>query len=371
MGSKRKLASRIIDHILEENQSTKYIYDVFGGGGAISFEAMQRPQIKQVFYNELNTGVVELLKKIRDDGVTEEFYQWIDRETFKKHKDDNTWFGGLCAVVWSFGNNKDKGYLYGKKIEEDKRLLHEIIVNKCKESLETFNKKYDVDIRLENDTLLENEGVQSRRLKVMKDVKAKSKKRIDIQHLEALNHIEKLKRLQYLESLNHTGNIQKRRIKVQSSLKKSGKEQQIFKHIDKCNMSKNLEYMQHLENLKKSSKKADIFKSIDKSSMSQQLERVQLQQLEISNLSYDEVTISTPIKETIIYLDPPYENTAKYSKGICHKELYEWIDGLTRRGYKVYLSGYESELRCVEEFSHRSTLSATANNKVVEKLFVS
>jgi len=330
MGSKRKLASSIIDHILEENPSTKYIYDVFGGGGAISFEAMQRPQIKQVFYNELNTGVVELLKKIRDDGVTEEFYQWIDRETFKRHKDDNTWFGGLCAVVWSFGNNKDKGYLYGKKIEEDKRLLHEIIVNKCKESLEAFNKKYDVDIRLENDTLLENEDIQSRRLEVMNGVK---------------KVYQKFKQLQHLESLNHIENIQKRRIKVQSSLKKSSKKADIFKSIDKSSMS------QHLERV-------------------QQLERVQLQQLEISNLSYDEVTISAPIKETIIYLDPPYENTAKYSKGICHKELYEWIDGLTRRGYKVYLSSYESELRCVKEFSHRSTLSATTNNKVVEKLFV-
>ena len=58
----------------------------------MSFEFMKRQQIEQVHYNELNTGVVELLRKIRDDGITDEFYQWIDRDTFEKHKDDDDWF---------------------------------------------------------------------------------------------------------------------------------------------------------------------------------------------------------------------------------------------------------------------------------------
>jgi len=70
MGSKRKLAKKIVDSILEDNPKCKYFFDLFGGGGAISFEVIQRPQIKQVVYNELNTGVVELLKHIRDNGIT-------------------------------------------------------------------------------------------------------------------------------------------------------------------------------------------------------------------------------------------------------------------------------------------------------------
>ena len=86
MGSKRKLAKRIVDEILQANLKTKYFYDLFGGGGAISFEALQRKKIKKVIYNELNTGVVELLRKIQEDGITKEFYQWIDRDTFNKHK---------------------------------------------------------------------------------------------------------------------------------------------------------------------------------------------------------------------------------------------------------------------------------------------
>ena len=85
MGSKRKLSKPIIDYILANNPRTNYFYDLFGGGGAISFEALKRKKIKKVHYNELNNGVVELIKKIRDDGVTDEFYKWIGKDIFNKH----------------------------------------------------------------------------------------------------------------------------------------------------------------------------------------------------------------------------------------------------------------------------------------------
>ena len=131
MGSKRKLARPIVDYIIANNPKAIYFYDLFGGGGAINFEALKRKQFKKVFYNELNTGVCELLKKIRTDGVTPEFYKWVSRDEFDTHKNDDTWYGGLLATCWSFGNNQ-KGYLFGAKIEEDKRLLHEVVVNNGK-----------------------------------------------------------------------------------------------------------------------------------------------------------------------------------------------------------------------------------------------
>jgi site-specific DNA-adenine methylase len=48
MGSKRKLASNIVNLILELNPKCKYFYDLFGGGGAISFEALQKPKIATI-----------------------------------------------------------------------------------------------------------------------------------------------------------------------------------------------------------------------------------------------------------------------------------------------------------------------------------
>jgi site-specific DNA-adenine methylase len=88
----------------------------------------------------------------------------------------------------------------------------------------------------------------------------------------------------------------------------------------------------------------------------------------ILNLSYDQVPITTPIAETIVYLDPPYETTAKYQKTICHRRLEDYVKSSP---YKIYLSSYECPdgMHEVLSMEHRSILAATANIKVVEKLF--
>jgi site-specific DNA-adenine methylase len=285
MGSKREIAEDIVDYMIQNNPNANYFYDLFGGGGAISFELLQRN--KTVYYNELNTGVVRLLEKIKDEGITPEFYNWIDKETFNKHKNDDTWFGGLLKTCWSFGNNQ-KDYLFSTHIEPDKRLLHEIIVNRCNVSRNTFKELTGLYIE---DNYLIKESIQERRLEVMKLVKSVIG-RFDMEHLERVPHLERLQRLE---------NIQR------------------------------------------------------------------LKGLNISNKSYLDVEINTPVDETIIYLDPPYFNTRKYQEDICHKELMEYIK---QSPYKIYVSSYEFDLPEVWSKHKRCTLSATANsNKVVEKLF--
>jgi site-specific DNA-adenine methylase len=117
MGSKRKIANKIVNFIIDQHQEINNFYDVFGGGGAISFEALQKHQIKSVHYNDLNSGVVNLLRKIQKDGVTEEFYEWVSREEFNKFKNGDSWRNGLIKTCWSFGNNQ-ADYLYGKEKEE-------------------------------------------------------------------------------------------------------------------------------------------------------------------------------------------------------------------------------------------------------------
>jgi len=287
MGSKRKLSKKIIDLIIENNPHAAHFYDLFGGGGAMSFQALKRRRFKSVHYNELNTGVVELLKKIRTDGVTDEFYEWIDREKFHELKNEPTWKGGLVATCWSFGNNS-KNYLFSKENEAIKKPLHNIIVNRCEDSINEF---YELSGLLVEPHLLRKDKIQDRRLDVMNFIKKNSSDRIGLQQLQQLERLQQLEQLERLQ---------------------------------------------------------------------------QLQQLEITNLSYEDVEIKTPIESTIIYLDPPYFNTAKYQEIICHDTLYDWI---TNSPYKIYISSYDMPFEVVAELEHRSTLSATANNKVVEKLF--
>ena len=123
MGSKRKIAGKLVDYMLANTPSAKYVYDLFGGGGAMSFEFMQRQQIERVHYNEINTGVVELLRKIMTDGVTDEFYQWVTRDEFNELKKGGDWRAGLIKTCWSFGGNQSS-YLFGKSIEADKEVWH-------------------------------------------------------------------------------------------------------------------------------------------------------------------------------------------------------------------------------------------------------
>ena len=288
MGSKRKLAPKILNKIMQDNPDTKYFYDLFGGGASVSLLAVQYPKLKKVFYNEFNTSIVLLLRDIRNNGVSAKYYEWIDRDTFKENVNEDTLLGGICKCFWSFGNIQ-KNYLFGKDIEDDKRLLHEIVVNQCKKSLKEFNNKFDVNIILDYESCLfgYEESINDRRLRIMQQVKASMPQRMDLERLEQLQQLQQLE---------------------------------------------------------------------------------QLQQLHITNLSYEQVEITTPIDETIIYLDPPYKNTASYSKTIDFDKLEEYIN---KSPYKIYVSGYENTYDMIEvaSFKHRSTLSPTANNEVEEKLY--
>lgn len=283
MGSKRKLAPKILDYILENNPNCKYFYDLFGGGGAISFEALQRQQIEKVYYNEVNTGVVELVKKIQKDGISPEFYEWIDRETFYDLKNGSNWKAGLIKTCWSFGNNQIS-YMYGNNIDRLKKEAHNYLM------LNGYDKTSKTRLKL------------LKQFKVDTEIQA----RFELQHLERLQHLEHLERVEHLECLD------------------------------------NLERIQHLE---------------------------------ISNLSYENVKIKTPVNETIIYLDPPYNVKNSVSRYKKEKNYYNsfnydsYYSYIFNSEYKIYTSSYESGLYEVDSYEHRCSLSSKVNNKVIEKLF--
>ena len=88
-----------------------------------------------------------------------------------------------------------------------------------------------------------------------------------------------------------------------------------------------------------------------------------------SVLDYEEVTIP---EDSVIYCDIPYEDTNVYNKaeGFDYERFYQWCE---RQTQPVFISSYqmpEDRFDCIEEFTHRSTLSATANNLVTERIYV-
>ena len=90
-----------------------------------------------------------------------------------------------------------------------------------------------------------------------------------------------------------------------------------------------------------------------------------------SVLDYAKVEIP---KDSVIYCDIPYEGTDGYlekdSGGFDYERFYDWCEHQTQ---PVFISSYQmpdDRFDCIEEFSHRSTLSATANNLVTERIYV-
>jgi len=78
-------------------------------------------------------------------------------------------------------------------------------------------------------------------------------------------------------------------------------------------------------------------------------------------------------QKAIIYCDPPYKNTLKYSDEINHNEFWEWVRTMSKRGHKVFVSEYEApkDFKCVWSKEVYNTIDKnTSGKKGIEKLFI-
>lgn len=88
------------------------------------------------------------------------------------------------------------------------------------------------------------------------------------------------------------------------------------------------------------------------------------------NVPYDELIIPP---NSLIYCDPPYEGTAKYSTGnFDHTKFWQWCRDKSDEGHTVYISEYNAPddfILCLE-INHFTTLNNKNNkSKRTEKLF--
>lgn len=196
MGSKRKIAPDILREITTRHLGITDFYDLFGGGGSVSFNAIKDYRFN-VHYNELNSHIYYLVDYLKNNKELDpKFYEWVTREEFFKQcaRTDADWYSGFVMSCWSFGN-KQSSYIYGSDIENIKRLAHEFIVNGCLDSM----REIGVDIP----ELISITEIQKRRLLFCKEIEFLLKSRFDMQNLESLKYIESLGRLQNLQNLQN------------------------------------------------------------------------------------------------------------------------------------------------------------------------
>jgi DNA adenine methylase len=85
--------------------------------------------------------------------------------------------------------------------------------------------------------------------------------------------------------------------------------------------------------------------------------------------SYENLDIP---ENSIIYCDPPYKNTTKYSSDFNHDLFWKWCNDKIVEGHKVFVSEYEApeDWQCVWQKEITSSLTKnTGSKKGVEKLF--
>ena len=128
-GSKKKISKKIIEIIKQNFGTDKPIYDIFGGGGAITAECILNGL--EVYYNDLDKDITNAFER-----VISQDREWIktlivSRDEFFeiKAKENKTTDDFLKLLVNSFGNDK-RSYLYSKEISDLKYNLAKEIIEK-------------------------------------------------------------------------------------------------------------------------------------------------------------------------------------------------------------------------------------------------
>lgn len=286
VGSKKKIAKKIIEIIKQNFGTDKTIYDLFGGGGAITLEC--KLQGLDVVYNDIDPIPGQMIQKILSEDreylktlicSREEFFQIRDKED--KSIDDH-----LKLLIHSFGNN-NKDYLYSKKYSDIKYKLSREIID-----------KHDCFYGYKQTKTFTEFIKDEEKLKCM-----------DWENKEEKNQVlQILTRLQQIERVNQLVSIQD---------------------------SKGTKY------------------------------------IKIHSKDYKEFS---GIKNSIIYLDPPYKKTIKKYKhnNLNYEDFYSWCKSMSKENI-VLISGYNmpDDFEIVYEFTKaKSTMQGGSHESKYEKLFM-
>lgn len=330
-GSKNKLAECIV-RLLPKRTN---LIDLFCGGCAVSHAALLMGKYEHIHINDINWMCPTLFIDALNGKYNNE-NRWISREDFFRLKDTDPY----VAVVWSFGNNL-RDYLYSKEIEPLKKAIHYAM----------FFSDYSLGKELGHD------------LSFIDPIQDLQKRYLAVKHyFNRLGHFQhesferggtqRMQSAEANERLNTFRNI----------IPWKGCQIQSFK-------KKKLQATQRATAQRKTQLSCIACNTESGSTVCPDIRGGQILPITSSVLDYEEVAIP---EDSVIYCDIPYEDTNVYNKaeGFDYERFYQWCE---RQTQPVFISSYqmpEDRFDCIEEFTHRSTLSATANNLVTERIYV-
>ena len=184
-GSKKKISKKIVEIIKQNFGTEKPIYDIFGGGGAITAECLLNGL--EVHYNDLDETATSMFQKVVSEDRDYLKALIVSRDEFLKirEKENKTVDDNLKLLVNSFGDNR-KDYLYSEEFSDLKHNLATEIIKKHDtfsgyKKTETYKKAYrPFDIgKVDKSQVLE----QFQRIQPLERVQ-----KMSIKNLEITNH---------------------------------------------------------------------------------------------------------------------------------------------------------------------------------------
>ena len=189
-GSKKKISKKIVEIIKQNFGTDKPVYDIFGGGGAITAECMLNGL--EVHYNDLDRTITDMFQKVVSEDRDYIKTLIVSRDEFFRIrvKENKTVNDNLKLLVNSFGNNK-RSYLYSEELSDSKYNLAVEIIKKY----DAFDGYRKTEAYLGAEDIFKDQTYQKPQQDRMDRLQ-------QLQRLQQLERLQQLGRLQQAEATN-------------------------------------------------------------------------------------------------------------------------------------------------------------------------
>ena len=349
---------KIIDTLLKFIPYSPIFIDLCTGGGSVWVWYKNKYNNELVVFNDIEQDQVYFLEWLLtlDRPVSESFLfdLWISREDFKflldwwenEYTKEYKRFRRFVLMNWSFGNNL-KWYMYWRDVEPRKKSIHDTVL-KIK-----YNKEWDSEMD-NNAEVVYNSMTDVWKIMMTQEY-----------------FVNKLKELYNKELNNKNRNnyaIKNIYARICSGI--------MIPKLDKKQLRDPDFKKQYMENIHKLTKEK-LLNNIEYLWVIQSLERLEslerLQSLEtrmdFTSQSMFEFDFSKyPMEKTVVYLDPPYEDTHWYwTAPINYDYFRDWFDN---HPYPMITSSYKARdyIRTYITLNKRKTISG--NTLAKEWLYI-
>ena len=333
MGSKNATAENIVSMF----PRSRRLLDLFGGGASVTHAALVSGRFEHVLYNDLDPLMVDMINRLMTEPLSP--LRFVGRDEFK----ERCTVDPMVLFCWQFPSSQ-REYIYGPGTEK----LFELIFKLHEEREKPGLGEYRFQMALADPQSWAADALESVGVYNFTTDEVKRSEGLILSHMDKIRELlnkslkEHGKTVAYCVKLTNTTAFhffQKSQQHVPNmaalkALERGGAitvSDELLDAVNEYNDAvKELRYMKNCRQAYKADW-ADVIQLIHPRATYRRLEafadclKQNADRITISNKEYNAVEV---LPGDVIYLDPPYQNTAGYtSGGLDYNVLTEWIKG--------------------------------------------